>query len=125
MAVVVIISSMILRSPTVIVSVSFPLTVTVAIPVLFFLLVAEVTTTFAVSFSFTVPPVLTISVFFVLRRLLAFTAGGGPTVLRSFLLAKTFLLPFYEFEEGSTTSFFVFERLILAQVFKEWYRLKN
>ena len=124
MAVVVIISSMVLPSSAVVVSVSLSLTITIplTIPVPFPLLIAIVTATVTISvpLSFAVSSILAISVFSFLRGLLAFAAGSGPTVLRSFLLAKTFLLSLDKLGEGATTAFLVFERLIFAQVFKEW-----
>lgn len=133
MTVVVIVSSVVLPSSTVMVSIPVPfaVTVTVAIPVPFLFLVAVVAATVSVSISvsvsFTVSFVLAVFVFVfsVFRGLLAFTAGGGSTILRSFLLANALLLTFDELREGGPTSLFVFERLILAQVFKEWYGLSN
>ena len=131
MTVVVVVPSMILPPSTIVVSVSLPFTVaiTITVPFPLLLLVAVVTTTvtISVSFTFAVSPVLTVSIFFLffLGWLLAFTAGGGPTVLRSFLLSKTFLLSLDKFREGGPTSFFVFKSLKLAQVLKEWYSLKT
>ena len=122
--VVMIISSMILPSPTVMVPVSVPftVTVTVAVAISFSILVAIVTTTVTIPVSFAVPFVLAIFVFVfvfsVLRGLLAFTAGGGPSVLRGFFLAKPFLLSFDELGKGGSAGLFVFEGFVLAQMFK-------
>jgi hypothetical protein len=129
MTVVIIISSMILPSSTLIVSISVPFAITVPIPIPLSILVAMVTTAIAVSFSFSlaIPSVLAVSLFIllVLRGLFAFTAGGGSTILRSFLLAKALLLSFDEFGKGSATSLLVLKSLVLAQVFEEWYSLSN
>ena len=127
MAVIVIVPSVVFPSPTVIVSVPIPFTVAVAIPVPFLVLVAVVATTITITITvpFTVSSVLAVSIFIfsILRRFLAFATGGGSTVLRSFLLAKAFLLTFDIFGEGGPTSLFIFECLILAQVFEQWYCL--
>jgi len=125
--VVMIISPMILPSPTVVVPVSVSFTITIAVAVSFPILVAVVTATITIPVSFAVPFVLAISIFVfsILRGLLTFTAGGGPTVLGGFLLAKSFLLSFDELGKGGPPRLFVFEGLVLAQVFKEWDSLNG
>jgi len=125
--VLMIISSMILPSPTVMVPVPVPFTVTVAVAVSFPILLAVIMTTVTIPVSFAVPFVLAvlIFVFSILRGFLAFTAGGGPSVLGSFLLAKPFLLPFDELGKGGLTGLFIFKGLVLAQVFKEWDSLNG
>ena len=127
MTLVIIVSTVVLPSPAIVVSVPIPFTVAVAISFPFLIAVITTTVTVAIAFSFAVSSVLAILVlvlifvfiFSVLRGLFAFTTGGGPAVLGGFLLAEAFFLSFDELGEGSPASLFVFERLVLAQVFKE------
>ena len=125
--VVMIISSMVLPSSAVVVPVSVPFTVTIAIAVSFPILIAVVATTVTIPVSFAVPFVLgiLIFVFSILRRFLAFTASGGPSVLGSFLLTKPFLLSFDKLGKGGPTGLFIIEGLVFAQVFKEWDSLNG